>query len=150
MSNSVKENILANVESVLKGISLIQNVYRGKSRSINLEESELPAAVLYEQSDSVDERETGLLLSRRMRVVVEFWSGALTSPAYDLDSSLVYLEGLITQAVMEDNAQGGYARYTEIGDTQRILLEDDDTLGGGMLAFDIVYQVNEENPFSGG
>lgn len=150
MSDSIKERILTNIETNLKSISILSVVYRGKSRSINLESQYLPAAVLYENSDTVEERETGRLLSRRMTVIVEFWAEALTSPAYDLDSTLVYLEALITQTIMSDNDQAGYARYTEIGDTRRILLEDDDTLGGGMVAFDVVYQVNEQNPFEGG
>lgn len=146
MADSVKEKILSNLESTLAALEYINVVYRGKSRSLDL--NNLPAVLIYELSDTEEDRETGGMVSREILVFVEFWAEVDTfSPALDLDSTLTNLEAEIQKAVMADYYQGGYARYTQLADIRRLMLEDDDTTGGGILSFTICYEAQENNPF---
>lgn len=144
MSAIIKENIIQSLVTDIDAITAVQYVSSGGTESVDL--NNLPAVLIYETGDTVEERETNYLLTRVLTISVEFWTGIVNS--LSLADSVSYIEAEIMMAVMSNNDRSGFARYTESQSMRRILPQNDTTLVGGVMEFIVAYQVNELNPSS--
>ena len=144
MANHIRQQIREYFGTTLTGLSTTgSNVY--ESRIYPIENSKLPALVIYTKSETSEPIVIGTdrVMSRELSVVVEGYAKATS----DFDDTVDTISKEVEEAIAADRTLGGLAKDTYLESTQiDFNAEGEKPLGFVSLTFISNYYVKEKNP----
>jgi hypothetical protein len=144
MANHIRQQIREYFGSNLNGLSTTgSNVY--ESRVYPIENSKLPALVIYTKSETSEPIVIGTdrVMSRELSVVVEGYAKATSN----FDDTIDTISKEVEEAIAADRTLGGLAKDTYLESTQiDFNAEGEKPLGFVSLTFISNYYVKEKNP----
>jgi hypothetical protein len=129
---SVRSGILANMDSVLKGISSVGDVHVGKYEQVDLDALTLPSLFVLQGSDQETARSTGYEVFI-WRVVVEAW-------CRDTEAETVFAS--IHAALSADPTRGNKAMNCRRTGSDVLSLDP----GRGLIALQQTYEILYRHP----
>jgi hypothetical protein len=144
MANHIRQQIREYFGTNLTGLSTTgSNVY--ESRVYPIENSKLPALVIYTKSETSEPIVIGTdrVMSRELSVVVEGYAKATSN----FDDTIDTISKEVEEAIAADRTLGGLAKDTYLESTQiDFNAEGEKPLGFVSLTFISNYYVKEKNP----
>ena len=144
MANHIRQQIREYFGTTLTGLSTTgSNVY--ESRIYPIENSKLPALVIYTKSETSEPIVIGTdrVMSRELSVVVEGYAKATSN----FDDTIDTISKEVEEAIAADRTLGGLAKDTYLESTQiDFNAEGEKPLGFVSLTFISNYYVKEKNP----
>jgi len=144
MANHIRQQIREYFGTNLTGLSTTgSNVY--ESRVYPIENSKLPALVIYTKSETSEPIVIGTdrVMSRELSVVVEGYAKATNN----FDDTIDTISKEVEEAIAADRTLGGLAKDTFIESTEiSFNAEGEKPLGFVSLTFISNYYVKEKNP----
>jgi len=144
MANHIRQQIREYFGTNLTGLSTTgSNVY--ESRVYPIENSKLPALVIYTKSETSEPIVIGTdrVMSRELSVVVEGYAKATSN----FDDTIDTISKEVEEAIAADRTLGGLAKDTFIESTEiSFNAEGEKPLGFVSLTFISNYYVKEKNP----
>jgi len=144
MANHIRQQIREYFGTNLTGLSTTgSNVY--ESRVYPIENSKLPALVIYTKSETSEPIVIGTdrVMSRELSVVVEGYAKATSN----FDDTIDTISKEVEEAIAADRTLGGLAKDTYLESTEiSFNAEGEKPLGFVSLAFISNYYVKEKNP----
>jgi len=144
MANHIRQQIREYFGTNLTGLSTTgSNVY--ESRVYPIENSKLPALVIYTKSETSEPIVIGAdrVMSRELSVVVEGYAKATSN----FDDTIDTISKEVEEAIAADRTLGGLAKDTYLESTQiDFNAEGEKPLGFVSLTFISNYYVKEKNP----
>ena len=144
MANHIRQQIREYFGSNLNGLSTTgSNVY--ESRVYPIENSKLPALVIYTKSETSEPIVIGTdrVMSRELSVVVEGYAKATSN----FDDTIDTISKEVEEAIAADRTLGGLAKDTYLESTEiSFNAEGEKPLGFVSLTFISNYYVKEKNP----
>lgn len=144
MANHIRQQIREYFGTTLTGLSTTgSNVY--ESRIYPIENSKLPALVIYTKSETSEPIVIGTdrVMSRELSVVVEGYAKATS----DFDDTIDTISKEVEQAIAADRTLDGKAKDTYLESTEiEFNGEGEKPLGYVSLTFLTNYYVKENNP----
>lgn len=144
MANHIRQQIREYFGTTLTGLSTTgSNVY--ESRIYPIENSKLPALVIYTKSETSEPIVIGTdrVMSRELSVVVEGYAKATS----DFDDTIDTISKEVEQAIAADRTLDGKAKDTYLESTEiEFNGEGEKPLGYVSLTFLTNYYVKEKNP----
>jgi len=144
MANHIRQQIREYFGTNLTGLSTTgSNVY--ESRVYPIENSKLPALVIYTKSETSEPIVIGTdrVMSRELSVVVEGYAKATSN----FDDNIDTISKEVEEAIAADRTLGGLAKDTFIESTEiSFNAEGEKPLGFVSLTFISNYYVKEKNP----
>jgi hypothetical protein len=144
MANHIRQQIREYFGTNLTGLSTTgSNVY--ESRVYPIENSKLPALVIYTKSETSEPIVIGTdrVMSRELSVVVEGYAKA----TINFDDTIDTISKEVEEAIAADRTLGGLAKDTYLESTQiDFNAEGEKPLGFVSLTFISNYYVKEKNP----
>lgn len=131
MANTVRQNILANIETVITGITRIKSVITNRFTIPDLNINPLPIAFVFsgDERDATDEFGVIRYESWLWEVVVMLWTQ---------DEDIEDYIGLIHNAMAADETRGGHALYCKRVSGIAPYMVDPE---GSVVAVELVFQV---------
>ena len=129
---SVRSDILADMDTILKGIAGVGDVYVGKYEQVDLDALTLPALFVMQGSDQEGARSTGYEVFT-WRVVVEAW-------CKDTDAEAVFAS--IHTALSADPTRGNKAMNCRRTGSDVLSLDP----GRGLIALQQTYEILYRHP----
>ena len=144
MANHIRQQIREYFGTNLTGLSTTgSNVY--ESRVYPIENSKLPALVIYTKSETSEPIVIGTdrVMSRELSVVVEGYAKATSN----FDDTIDTISKEVEEAIAADRTLGGLAKDTYLESTEiSFNAEGEKPLGFVSLTFISNYYVKEQNP----
>ena len=144
MANHIRQQIREYIGTTLTGLTTTgSNVY--ESRIYPIENSKLPALVIYTKSETSEPIVIGTdrVMSRELSVVVEGYAKATS----DFDDTIDTISKEVEQAIAADRTLDGKAKDTYLESTEiEFNGEGEKPLGYVSLTFLTNYYVKEKNP----
>jgi hypothetical protein len=144
MANHIRQQIREYFGTNLTGLSTTgSNVY--ESRVYPIENSKLPALVIYTKSETSEPIVIGTdrVMSRELSVVVEGYAKATSN----FDDTIDTISKEVEEAIAADRTLGGLAKDTYLESTEiSFNAEGEKPLGFVSLTFISNYYVKEKNP----
>lgn len=134
MANTTRQNILANIQTVLEGITRIKSVIANKMVIPDFNINPMPIAFVFsgEEKDFTDA--VGVLIreSWRWEVVVTIWTQ---------DEDIEDYIGLVHNAMALDETRGGYAlQCKRVAATAPYAVDPEGSVEGIELVFEVQYR----------
>jgi len=149
MSDSIREQILANIEDTLKGVQ-IENGYEVDLRTVRrtprhpLTEPLLPAAFV---TDTGEEKEEGSPTQHThctLHVAIVFYNEEYE----DMSQKAIQIQASIEKALSVDPQRGGLAYDTDIKGNEFAVDEEHFPIGGGVVRCDVSYRHKLGDPYT--
>lgn len=135
---TVRENIWADIEQALKGISDIKTVEMHKSSLIDLDKISLPAAFVYLDSDKGEEGNK-----------YEQWTLGILVEVWAKNDKLEDLLGKAHQAMYQDRTRDGWAEATvRTGSSVFRDITPDRSIGAVWVNFEVTYRHLVGDPYT--
>lgn len=146
MANHLRQQIREQFATTVTGLSTTgSNVYQ--SRVYNLEESNLPAIIIYTKSEDSEPNNIGTnrVMMRTLTLVCECYVKAITN----FDDTLDTIAKEIEVAVAADTTLNGLCKDVYIQSTEIDYNgEGERPIGVGVFTFEITYESREQSPDS--
>ena len=140
--NSVRENILSEIETILKAIPGIGNVARGKIDALDVQQ--FPAAFIVTGSDDADELFTGIL-DRTLTVLIFLWVKTEDGQPELLETWLATIKA----AMVADLTLNNTCHYiTEAQTHEPFPLNEEMTEAGVMVEYAVRYRTPLADPYT--
>lgn len=155
MSNTVRENICLNIETVLKTITVangyantLASVQRWKQQG-NLLKS-CPAVIIKAGPETKSPARSYNLTDCRLSAMLDLWVREAESSTADSEVAINSLFGDIEKAMNVDVKRGGYARDTRILSATPFETVDGEPLCGLAIELEIIYAHKQTDPQTAG
>ena len=147
MADTIREKILANIETQLKTITKangynnnIQLVERYKIDAASV--SQLPALFIYDGVDTL-ESEQSYAYTRTASVEIAGWVRSHDNMSVEANLLL----GDTHKCIMADRTRGGYAMETKI-EMLDFFIGKNKTVGGFIMTLSVLYRTKPDDPFT--
>ena len=142
MANSVRENILAEIETILKAIPGIGNVTRGKIDALDVQL--FPAAFIVTGGDDATELFTGIL-DRTLAVLIFLWVKTEAEQPESLETFLAQIKA----AMVADLTLNDTCHYLTEGPTHEPFpLNEEMSEAGIMVEYYVRYRTPLADPYT--
>jgi hypothetical protein len=130
---SVRSDILSNIETVLKGITGVGDVFVGKYTEVDLASLKFPALFVLQGGDQESVDQTFSSESFKWDIIIEAW-------CQDINAEVMFSE--IHTAMRVDERRGGYAISCRRTGSQILSLDP----ARGLIAMQQTHEIHYEHP----
>ncbi|MCK5235475.1 MAG: hypothetical protein KAR06_00705 [Deltaproteobacteria bacterium] len=131
MTNTTRQDILADIKSTLNGISVIKQVSVGKVSAVDIEKVAFPVCFVFSEDETKAEPKSDLVETWIWHIGLEIWSK---------NSDMETMMGLIQTAMNEDRTCGGNAIFCERISSDRYMIDPSKFIMGLSMTYEIKYR----------
>lgn len=149
MADSIREKVISNVVSVLKGVTIpagydvtLQNVFRTPQSPF--ESVDFPFAVVFESSEAKSDGNPAQFTQGRLRVDIAVWMNRVDDFSQEINKAIAS----VCKALYLDQTRGGNAIDTTVVDNEVYVSEPAMPLGGFSIGVEILYRHRLGDPYT--